>query len=130
MEAENEQIILDKIINSYNQKKIESTALDLTIFVSKEFEKPKYINNKKTAYLNLNIGNKTYITQKMFVLQQYKTILAQYQEQLKQVTNLCKNEKKELAYLEIQYKSGAVSKLNYDFVKTRAENCRLSKEIV
>lgn len=73
--------------------------------------------------------NKTYITQKKFVLQQYKTILAQYQEQLKQVTNFCENGKKELADLEIQYKSGAILKLNYYSVKTRVKNCRFSKKL-
>lgn len=71
-----------------------------------------------------------YITQKTFVLQQYKTILDNYKIQLEEISKLYNTGNSELKDLESQFSAGAISELDFDSVKVRVENCRLNMEII
>ncbi len=71
-----------------------------------------------------------YITQKEFVLQQYKTILDNYKIQLEEISKLYNTGNLELKDLESQLSAGAISELDFDSVKVRVENCRLNMELI
>ena len=71
-----------------------------------------------------------YITQKEFVLQQYKTILDNYTIQLEEISKLYDTGSAELKDLESQFAAGAISELDFDSVKVRVENSRLNMEIM
>ena len=71
-----------------------------------------------------------YITQKTFVLQQYKTILDNYKTQFVEISKLYNVGNSELKDLESQFSAGAISELDFDSVKVRVENCRLNMEII
>lgn len=89
--------------------------------------------NKKQYELEYEAAENTfnaYITQKNFVLEQYKSILDEYKIQLEEITNLYNAGNSELQDLETQFTAGAISKLDYDSVKVRVENCRLNMEII
>lgn len=103
-------------------------SVDLSPLLSASVNKKKkqYELNYETAE---NIYN-AYITQKSFLLEQYKSILDEYKAQLKEITNLYNTECLELQDLETQYIIGAISKLDFDSVKVRVENCGLNVEII
>ena len=71
-----------------------------------------------------------YITQKTFVLQQYKTILDNYKTQFVEISKLYNAGNSELKDLKSQFSAGAISELDFDSVKVRVENCRLNMEII
>lgn len=71
-----------------------------------------------------------YITQKEFVLQQYKSILDNYTIQLEEISKLYDTGSAELKDLESQFAAGAISELDFDSVKVRVENSRLNMEIM
>lgn len=86
----------------------------------------QYMLNYQAAENSLN----AYITQKSFVLQQYKTILDNYKKQLEEISNLYNAGRAELKDLESLYTAGSISELDFDSVKVRVENCRLNMEII
>lgn len=71
-----------------------------------------------------------YITQKEFVLQQYKTILENYKAQLEEISNLYNAGRAELKDIESLFTAGSISELDFDSVKVRVENCRLNMETI
>ena len=73
---------------------------------------------------------KAYITQKTFVLQQYKTILDNYKKQFEDISKLYDTGSAELKDLESQFSAGAISELDFDSVKVRVENCGINMEII
>lgn len=73
---------------------------------------------------------KAYITQKTFVLQQYKTILDNYKKQFEDILKLYDTGSAELKDLESQFSAGAISELDFDSVKVRVENCGINMEII
>lgn len=93
-----------------------------------------YINLSKKQYeQDYEVAENTYhayITQKSFILKQYKTILDEYKTQLEEITNLYYTGCLEVQDLETQYTRGTISKFDLDSVKVRVENCRLNKEII
>ncbi len=89
--------------------------------------------NEQQYELNCQAAEKSfnaYITQKEFVLQQYKNILDNYKPQLEEISNLYNAGSAELKDLESQFSAGAVSELDFDSAKVRIESCRLNMEII
>lgn len=82
------------------------------------------------SYQALENSLNAYITQKEFVLQQYKTILDNYKIQLEEISMLYNTGNSKLKDLESQFSVGAISELDFDSVKVRVENCRLNMEII
>ena len=70
-----------------------------------------------------------YEKQKEFILHQYQNLYEQYQKQLVEITNLYNESFIELTDMEKQYTTGAISKIDYDSIKFRVENCNLNMEI-
>ncbi len=58
IETESDEILLEKITNSLKNKEFETAFFKLSIFLSSNYSKQKYVSNKNTAFLNLNIGSK------------------------------------------------------------------------
>ena len=96
----------------------------LSVAVSKKEQ--QYELNYQAAENSLN----AYITQKTFVLQQYKTILENYKTQLEEISNLYNAGRAELKDIESLFTAGSISELDFDSVKVRVENCRLNMEII
>lgn len=78
----------------------------------------------KSAQKNLE----SYITQKEFIQNQYNSIIQIYESQLQTVSTLVEEGKKEMEDMELQFKTGAISALDFDSVKTQVNNSVLSKE--
>ena len=90
-------------------------------------------NNSKKYQLNYKDAENAYISylqEKEFVKFQYKTLLNHYMKQSKEIAELYESALQELEDYEIQYKANAISKFDFDSVRVRVENCKLSKECV
>lgn len=73
---------------------------------------------------------KAYMMQKDIIKSQYEIILANYTRQKEIITSLYESGLNELKDYEKQFKAGAISKLDYDSVRIRVQNCGYSKDNV
>ncbi|HOE08152.1 MAG TPA: TolC family protein [Treponemataceae bacterium] len=105
-----------------------SVNVDLSPLISSLEKK----NNKvfKNDYTAAEKSYSSYLAQKEFVHQQYKYLIDQYENQLNTVSELLIEEIKELEDYTLQFSSGAVSKLDYESISTRVENCKLTKSSI
>lgn len=90
-------------------------------------------HNKKQYEINYEIAQKSYegyLQQKTFVKTQYQALYDNYLKQNESVTKLLESGLVELKDYKELYFSGAISKLDYDSVKTRVENCKLNKDCI
>lgn len=69
----------------------------------------------------------SYLKQKEFVKQQYVSLLNQYNEQLENITFLYNAGIKEVNDYKTQFEAQNISKLDFDSILTRLNNCYLSK---
>ncbi len=69
-----------------------------------------------------------YLRQRDFVLQQYNTLVSQYCQQKEIIDGLYNAGLQELNDYKQQYEADAISKLDFEAVKVRVENCKLMKE--
>ena len=88
--------------------------------------KRKYQINRKDAEDSFS----AYLQQKAFVHEQFKIISEHYTKQKQDITALYKAACREKEDYSILYKEKSISKLDFDSVQVRVENCRLSKEII
>lgn len=89
-------------------------------------------NNKKfkLEYSAAQKSYESYIHQKEFVKKQYSSLFANYSKQKETINNLYISGLQELKDYEYQFKTDAVSKLDYDSIRVRVENCGLSKACI
>lgn len=87
--------------------------------------------NKKKYKLNYKDAQdayENYLQQREFSKKQYEKILNHYREQNEIVSNLYMSGFEELKDYAEQYEKNLISKLDFDSVKVRIENCKLNKE--
>lgn len=105
-----------------------STGLDLSSFIrglTNQNEK-KY----QLEYLKAQDSYNSYLTQKDFVKQQYKSLLKNYTEQQETIAKLNDFGIKELKDYESLYEIGSISKLDLDSVQVRVENYGYTKTCI
>ena len=78
-------------------------------------------------YDDAQLAYNAYLRQKEFIKKQYSILLEKYMKQNENISILYNSGLMELKDYEYQYKTGAVSKLDYDSVRIRVANCALSK---
>jgi outer membrane protein TolC len=82
------------------------------------------------SYAQAEKSYENYLLQKHYVQEQYQTLVLNYSQQLENVANLYEEGRRELEDYKTQYEAGAISRLDFDSVKIRVENCDLSKNCV
>ncbi len=89
-------------------------------------------NNQKYQldYNNAETTYNSYLAKREFIKEQYKTLLEYYLQQKKTICKLYDLGIRELQDYKIQYEAKMISKLDFDSIKTRIENYKLSKECV
>ncbi|MCR4734828.1 MAG: TolC family protein [Treponema sp.] len=87
-------------------------------------------NNKKFRldYEEAENAYNSYLEQKSFLKQKYKALSNYYLKQKAMVSELYDSGQKELDDYSYQYKMNVISKLDFDSIRVRVENCRLTKE--
>ncbi len=87
--------------------------------------------NKQKYKKNLETAKNSYISylqKKDFSQKNYAILIKNYSEQLNTVSKLYETSKNHLEDFEIQFKAGAISKLEYISAKARSENLMLNKK--
>lgn len=87
--------------------------------------------NKQKYEKNLESAENSYISylqKKDFSRKNYEILIKNYSEQLDTVSKLYETSKNHLEDFEIQFKAGAISKLDYISAKVRTENLLLNKK--
>lgn len=84
----------------------------------------------KLEYTETQNNFNSYIKQKEFVKKQYETLLTSYLQQKSIITELYNSAIQELMDYEYQVNAGFISKLDFESVRVRVENCRHSKECI
>ena len=60
---------------------------------------------------------------------QYKKLFELYTKQLEEIKKIYENQQIELLDVQEQYELGVISKLDYDSLRIRIENCNLNLQI-
>ena len=104
-----------------------TVGINLSPFIS-----ASRMQNKKQYeldYKSIMKSYEAYLLKKTFIKKQYKNLTEQYKKQLEEITKISESQKKELLDVKKQYESGDVSKIDYDSVKIRTDNCNLNFQI-
>lgn len=86
--------------------------------------------NYQLDYANVEKEYQSYLTQKEFVKEQYEGLLEYYSEHYKTILKLYELGCQGFQDYQSQYNAMMVSKLDFETVKVRVENYRLSKECI
>ncbi len=105
-----------------------SLGLNLSPLLSSTVSQSK--KQYEISYAQAEKSYENYLLQKHYVQEQYQTLVLNYSQQLENVANLYEEGKRELEDYKTQYEAGAISRLDFDSVKLRVENCGLSKNCV
>ena len=126
LQKENEWLDAWKNLNSPSNWSA-TVGINLSPLISATVKQDK--KQYKFNYDSLVNSFIAYEKQKEFILHQYQNLYEQYQKQLVEITNLYNESLIELTDMEKQYTTGAISKIDYDSIKFRVENCNLNMEI-
>ena len=105
-----------------------SVGINLSPFLNAAVSKNQ--EQYEISYAQAEKSYENYLLQKHYVQEQYQTLVLNYSQQLENVANLYEEGKRELEDYKTQYEAGAISRLDFDSVKIRVENCGLSKNCV
>ena len=118
--------------NAWNNGENPSWSATISINLSPLLNAAVSRNEEKyeISYEKAEKSYDNYLRQKQYVQEQYQSLIQNYSMQLENVTKLYEEGKAELEDYGIQYEAGAISRLDFDSVKIRVENCELSKNCV
>ena len=118
--------------NAWNNGENPSWSATISINLSPLLNAAVSRNEEKyeISYEKAEKSYDNYLRQKQYVQEQYQSLIQNYSMQLENVTKLYEEGKSELEDYGIQYEAGAISRLDFDSVKIRVENCELSKNCV
>lgn len=114
--------------NGANPSWTVTVNMDFSPFLRSTISKDK--KHYDINYQQTENSYKNYLIQKKFVNEQYEILYKNYSDQLEIIEKLLVEGKDELKDYEKLYIAGAISKLDFDSVKIKVENCELSKNCV
>lgn len=105
-----------------------TVSMDFSSFFKSTISKDK--KHYEMDYQQAKKSYKNYLLQKKFVKEQYENLYRNYSNQLESIERLLTKEKLELNDYNKLYNEGTISKLDYDSVKIKVENGKLSRNCV
>ena len=104
-----------------------SVGINLSPFISAS--RKQNIKQYELDYESIRNSYNNYILKKEMSKKQYKKLFELYTKQLEEIKKIYENQQIELLDVQEQYELGVISKLDYDSLRIRIENCNLNLQI-